>query len=65
MKHLIPTTIVAACVLAASSASAEPLHRAEIKNLDYDFIETPRYDLKTAPDRAQERSPLQWLRASV
>lgn len=61
MKHLIPTTIVAASLLAAFTAGAETLHRAKIKNIEYKFIDTPRFGLLDTPDRSQDPSPRQWL----
>ena len=61
MKHLIPTSIAATCIFAASLASADTAHRAKIKKLDYEFIDTPRFETIDNPERAQERSGVQWL----
>lgn len=53
--------IMAASLLAVQSASADNIHRAKIKKLEFQFIDTPRFRLVDNPDRAQERNPVQWL----
>ena len=53
--------IVAASLLAGHTAFADNLHRAKIKDLEFQFIDTPRFRLVDTPDRAQDRNPVKWL----